>query len=123
MDTVSVTVGISWMAGGLLMLGLSIPLMRGRVGRNPIYGVRFPRSFQSGDAWTAINRFGGRRLAVWSVPLILVGLVSLFLPLQSNPGLALLLGFGPLVFVLIPAIESWRYARRCQPEADHDRRE
>ena len=112
MDPVAITVGVSWTAIGLLMIGLAIPLVRGRVGRNSMYGVRFPQSFQSDEAWFAINRFGGKRGIVWAVPVVIVGLASFFLPLQANPIVALAVGFAPLVFVLMPAIESWRFARR-----------
>src|SRR4051794_40975364 len=112
MDAVAITIGISWTLAGLLCIGLAIPLVRGRVGRNAFYGVRFPQSFESDEAWFAINRFGGKRLAAWSVPLILVGLVSFFLPLKSHPGVTLVLGFAPLVFILIPVLQSWRFARR-----------
>lgn len=112
MDLVAIAVGVGWIFAGLLCLGLSIPLMRGQVGRNPVYGVRFPASFESDDAWFAINRYGGKRMAIWSVPMILVGVAALFLPLQSNVGLALLLGFAPLVFILIPILATWRFAQR-----------
>jgi hypothetical protein len=56
-------------------------------------------------------------MALWSIPLIGVGLVSFFLPLQSHTGLTLVLGFAPLVFVLIPVVEAWRFARRYRPGA------
>jgi len=112
MDAVAITVGISWTITGLLCVGLAIPLIRGRVGRNAFYGVRFPESFQSEEAWIAINRFGGKRLIIWAIPIIVVGITSFFLPLQSRSGLTLTLGFAPLIFVLIPALESWRFARR-----------
>ena len=112
MDPVAITVGVSWTLTGLLCLALSIPLIRGQVGRNRLYGVRFPASFQSDEAWLAINRFGGRRLAAWSFALIAVGVASFFLPLQSHTGLTLTLGFAPLVFVLAPVVETWRFARR-----------
>jgi len=111
MDTVAITVGTGWTVAGLLGLGLAIPLIRGRVRRNRLYGVRFPQSFRSEEAWFAINRYGGKRLALWSVPLILVGLASFFLPLQSHPRLTWVLGFGPLVFILIPILQTWRFAR------------
>ena len=106
------TLGISWTLTGLLCIALSIPLIRGRVGRNALYGIRFPESFDSAEAWFAINRFGGKRLAAWSIPLLVVGLVSFFLPLRSNTPLTLVLGFAPLVFILIPLLQSWRFARR-----------
>lgn len=117
MDPVSVTIGISWTVTGLLCAALSVPLIRGHVRPNALYGVRFAESFRSDEAWFAINRFGGKRLAIWSVPLIAVGLVSLFLPLRSNIGLTLILGFAPLVFILIPMLQSWRFARRYRPGA------
>jgi hypothetical protein len=117
MDPVAITVGISWTLAGLVCIGISIPLIRGRVRMNELYGVRFRQSFQSDEAWFAINRFGGKRLAIWSVPLIVVGLVSLFLPLRSNTGLTLVLGFAPLLFIAIPMFQSWRFARRYRPRA------
>ncbi len=116
MDAVAITIGISWTAVGLLCIGLAIPLVRGQVRRNVLYGVRFPQSFQSDEAWFAINRFGGRRLIIWSVPLVVIGIASFFLPLQSHTGLALTLGFAPLIFLLIPVVESWRFARRYRPK-------
>ena len=112
MDPVAITIGLSWTLGGLICILLAIPLIRGRIGRNAFYGARFPQSFQSEEAWLAINRFGGKRLAAWAIPLIAVGLVSFFLPLQSNTPLTLALGFAPLVFIVIPAIQTWRFARR-----------
>ena len=97
---------------GMLCLGLAIPLILGKVRRNALYGVRFPQSLQSDEAWFAINRFGGKRLALWSLPLIAIGIVSLFLPLQSHTVLTVSIGFAPLIFILIPAFESWRFARQ-----------
>jgi hypothetical protein len=112
MDPVALTVGISWIFCGVVCLALSIPLARGKVGRNAIYGVRFRESFQSDEAWMAINQFGGRRLMRWCWPLIAVGIVAIFLPLQRHPIGTVLLGFAPLIFVLIPVFESWRFAKR-----------
>lgn len=104
-------IGTSWTVLGLLHIGLAIPLVRRCIGRNSLYGVRFPQSFQSDDAWFAINQFGGKRMIVWSIPLLVVGVVSFFLPLQSHLALTLTLGFAPLIFILIPIAESWRFAR------------
>lgn len=116
MDIVSIIVGTGWTLAALVIITLAIPLVRGRISPNGFYGVRLPESFQSDDAWYSINRFGGKRLILWSVPLLLVGIACFFLPLQANTGLTLTLGFVPLIFVLIPAFESWRYARKFRPQ-------
>jgi len=89
-------------------MALTIPLFRGWIGRNNIYGIRFSQSLQSDDAWYAINRYGGgKRL----LPVVLVGIVILFLPLQPHPRLAILTGFSPLALFLAPALQAWHYAR------------
>jgi hypothetical protein len=116
MDAVAITVGSSWTIAGLLVIALAIPLARGQIGPNALYGVRFPQSFQSDEAWYAINRFGGRRMMIWSIPIVATGIVAFFLPMQANPGLALTLGFAPLAFVLIPVFETWRFAQRLPKE-------
>jgi hypothetical protein len=116
-DPVSITVGISWTVCGLVSIALAIPLVRGQVARNPLYGVRFAQSFASDDAWLAINRYGGKRLIIWSIPILVIGIASLLIPLQSRTALTLAVGFGPLIFVLIPVLESWRFARRYSPRS------
>lgn len=112
MDPVAITVGVSWLIIGLLCLLLGIPLLHGQVGRNPYYGARFRESFESEEAWLVINRFAGRQAIFWSLPLIAIGVASFFLPLQTHVTLTLVLGFAPLVFILIPAFNTWRFARR-----------
>jgi hypothetical protein len=112
LDPVALTVGLSWTLTGLLIIGLAMPLLRGRVAPNSLYGVRFRESFQSENAWYAINRYGGKRLIIWAVPLMLLGIGCFFLPLQSRPALAVIVALAPLLCVLAPACETWRFARR-----------
>jgi hypothetical protein len=56
-------------------------------------------------------------MLIWSIPMIATGIVSIFLPLRLHYGLTLTFGFAPLVFILIPVVETWRFARRYQPGA------
>ena len=115
MDPVALIIGLSWIFAALAITGVAIPLLRGRVRRNDYYGVRFAESLQSDEAWLDINRHGAVRMIVWSVPLLVVGIVSLFLPLQSHFGWALALGLAPLIFIFVPLIQTYRYARRRWP--------
>lgn len=96
----------------LLCMALAMPLVRGKVKRNMFYGARFRESFQSDTPWLAINRYAGQRMLVWSLPMLALGIATFFLSLAENPPAALILGFAPLVFVLAPVVESWRFARR-----------
>jgi SdpI/YfhL protein family len=112
MDLVAITIGVAWIAVGLLTIALAIPLFQGRVGRNALYGVRFRQCFQSDDAWFAINRYGAKRMMVWALPMVASGALAFLIPLQTRPVLALLIGLTPLVFILIPVLDTWQFARR-----------
>ena len=111
MNSLVTMLGIVDAISGVLAILLALPLLRGKVKRNPFYGVRFPAAFRSEDAWLEINRFGARRLIAWSIPLILLGLAAPVLPREHRDWAIWVFSLAPLIF-LIPAFESWRYASR-----------
>lgn len=111
MDTVALTLGLCWAVDGGLILVLSIPLVQGRIPRNRFYGVRLPTAMKDDEAWYTINRFGGKRLIAASVPLILVGIISLFLPLSHHLGLTLICGLTPLAILSIPIVQILLFAQ------------
>lgn len=65
---------------GLLAVGVSLPLILGKVKMNAWYGVRIPAAFASETAWYDLNRYGGRLLLVWGLALAVVATVGAFLP-------------------------------------------
>jgi uncharacterized membrane protein len=105
----------------LLMIGLSIPLIRGRVKPNAWYGLRVSYTVDNPDVWYPANRYAGKLLLVYG--LVLLG-VTLGLPLLLDPDL-----MGPaadayltsitivlLAGILIVLGLSWRYARKLAEE-------
>lgn len=95
------------LSAGLLIGALAIPLILGKVKMNRLYGIRFARSFESDEAWYAINRYGGRLLLLWSIPVVLSAPLAYWIP---EPWL-ILVGSISLIY-LIPCIQSYRFARR-----------
>lgn len=103
-------IGGPWPMAGLALLFLAIGAFMGRVGANPVLGVRTPWSYKSRLAWERSNRLAGRAF-FW---LGLIGLIAA--PFAPQPlGLQLLMG-GVLLSALAAVIESWRVWR-----ADPDR--
>jgi hypothetical protein len=41
LQAINILIGTAWTLCGLLCIGMAIPLITDRVGRNPVYGVRF----------------------------------------------------------------------------------
>lgn len=115
MDRVQTIIGISNLVIGIICLVLAIPLLRGRIAPNRLYGVRFRESFASTEAWYAINHFGAKRMIGWSLLLLAIGAAVFLAP--KLPDWSLAIGaFAPLVCVLVPAIETWMFARRYQAD-------
>jgi hypothetical protein len=111
MEEINIILGISNVIVGLIMIALFIPLKKGLVKMNIAYGVRIKKSFESEENWYTINKYGAKRFMFWSIPLILVGLFTFFIPLNENEILILLFACAPLI-VLIPTIETLLYAKK-----------
>jgi uncharacterized membrane protein len=112
---VSSVSGLTSMSAALPMAAMSvffllIGAVLGRVGPNPVAGVRTPWSYKSRLAWDRSNRLAGRLL-------FLIGLTGLAAaPIVPQPlGYQLLIG-AVVVAALLSVIESWRVWR-----ADPDR--
>jgi hypothetical protein len=53
----NIGLGLLLIGVSILCFGLVIPLYLEKVGMNYLYGVRFPRSFESDRAWYKINKY------------------------------------------------------------------
>ena len=89
--------GISNIFCGLLFIAISIPLIKRKIKMNSLYGFRVEKAFKSEKNWYDINAYGGKQLAWWSIPIVLIGLICLFLPKSTDGSyLAALLGIVPV---------------------------
>ncbi|WP_456274595.1 SdpI family protein [Bacillus sp. AK031] len=109
----NIVLGLILIGCALLFTGLSLPLYLKKVKMNYLYGVRFPNSFQSDEAWYEINRYGGKQLIIWSVPMLIAGVVILFLP-SLDESAAAMVSFLPVVFLIPPLIKSYIYSLRIK---------
>jgi hypothetical protein len=103
--------GISNMVAGLVFIGLSIPLVMRKIPMNHFYGFRLKKSFTSDENWYKINHYGGWQLIYWSVPLLVLGVLTMLFPVPENGLVVTLIGCAPLI-VLVPAYLSYQYAKR-----------
>ncbi|MCB1232515.1 MAG: SdpI family protein [Verrucomicrobiae bacterium] len=94
---------------GLLGAGLSLPLIWRKVPMNRLYGVRFPQSFRSDEAWYAINAYGGKVLLVASILIVGAAVYGLLFP---SPAYFITGTVVILVSVLLACVECYRFARK-----------
>lgn len=114
----NLTLGIAYVAAGLLIAGLCWPLKQRKIKPNRWYGFRFREAFQGEELWYRINEYGARRMLPWATFLMLVGVVPLAYGVEA-PGRGLLcdcLYWIPLV-LLYPALQSFLFARSLANES------
>lgn len=107
----SLLLGMFNLVVGVVVVLFSVPMARGKVSMNHVYGIRLAKSFESEENWDRMNRFGGRQFLIWGIVLMLLGVVFLFLDLDSSLEYVILLGLTPLL-LFIPALRIVSYAKK-----------
>ena len=106
----NLTSGLSLILVGILIIILNIPLAKRKIKMNRWYGVRIPKSFESDENWYKLNEYG-KLFINWAIPIILAGIIVLFLPPFSEKGTITTLSL--LVFlVIMPLIQILIYSRK-----------
>jgi len=107
--------GIINIASALLIIGVSIPLVKHKIKMNHLYGIRIKKSFESEDSWYKINEYGAKQLIIWSIPMILVGFICFFVPIDdSNKDiLSFVFGVFPITLcIAVAVIKIYVYAKK-----------
>src|SRR5258708_27638348 len=97
----------------VVMIALAVPLMRGRVKPNLIYGVRTQRTLSDEDAWYRSNAYGGRVL--FRIGLVqLVAVIALYcIPSLRGDFVAYNLACGAVILggVLLATVRILRFVQ------------
>ncbi len=111
MYQVNLIIGFTNIIVGLILIALFTPLKRGKVKMNKFYGIKIKKSFESEKNWYDINKYGANRFIIWSIPLIIIGVFTFFIPLYENSIQFWIFLFAPLI-IIIPLIEVLNYAKK-----------
>jgi len=93
---------------GVIVIVLSIPLLFNLIPKNSLYGFRIKRAFESDDNWYAINKYGAKAFVLWSIPMIVCGII--FLHVNCSP----LIGPLPVLFLVAAIIQTLLFARKLK---------
>ena len=102
-----------FVCSGLLLVGLSIPLMLRRVKPNWWYGFRTPKTFSDERIWYESNAYAGKSLLIASIIHTVVSLVLYFIP-TFRANLVVYATTCGVIFVIVFTIVivlSFRYLR------------
>jgi len=104
--------------GGLLLAGLSVPLILHKVPPNDFYGLRVPAADDDPRAWYRVNAFAGQRFMLAGLGTSLGAIILYFVTPQDVSQYALSSLGWFLALFLWAAITSFLYlkAQQVKPE-------
>jgi uncharacterized membrane protein len=101
-----------FIATGVVMIALAIPLMRRRVKPNSIYGLRIPATFADEWVWYEANARSGRDLMVLGFLLIATPIILALIPGVTPDLLAGISSAVAVAGAIVCAVVGWRRATR-----------
>ena len=111
----NVIFGLLNIVSGVLIIGISIPLVMRKIKMNRFYGMRIRKAFESDEIWYELNAYAGKLGIVWSIPIIVAGIICFFIPIHDENivVLALVLVLVPIAAcALITLIKCLAYAKK-----------
>lgn len=99
---------------GLLLVGISIPLIQRRIKPNFWYGFRTKRTLNDPTIWYEVNAYAGKRLLISGLTTTSAAIILYLIPGLTVDGYTL----GITVFALGPLMiglsQSFRYLNRLE---------
>jgi hypothetical protein len=105
-----------YIIGGLLLTGLSIPLMLKKIKPNALYGFRIQQTLDDPEVWYRVNAYSGKWLLAAGLATILVSVGLYFIPGLSLDWYASLCALIVLGLLAIGFIASYRQIARLKAE-------
>ena len=106
------TILVLYVVGGLLLTGLSIPLILEKVKPNALYGFRVQQTLDDPQVWYAVNKYSGKRLLTAGIITVVAAVGFYLIPGISVDAYALAcLGVTGTVLT-IGIVQSFRYLKK-----------
>lgn len=100
---------VTYLLGGLLLVGLALPLIRRRIKPNPWYGFRVAKTLADSKLWYDVNAYSGRLLLYAGIATCLAAVALWFIPGLGLGSYALGCATVALGSLLLTLLLSFRY--------------
>ncbi len=103
---------ILFLVSGTILIGISIPLIQGRVGPNGWYGFRVRRTLEDPKVWYPANRYAGWRTLGLGVVEVVVATALYFVPNIEVAVYSSIVGGVAIAGVILGLVQSFGYLRQ-----------
>ncbi len=91
----------------IILILVSVPLHLEKIKMNRFYGFRIRKAFESEENWYRINKYGAKALMCWSLVIMMMGILCLFI----EPRYVLTIAKVCFLMVLVPVVQTLYYAK------------
>src|SRR5258708_400969 len=107
---------ILFLVGGAVLIGMSIPLIQGRVRPNHSYGFRVRRTLEDPNLWYPVNSYSGWWLLGVGLTEIVIATALYFVPDLNVAVYASVVGVVVVGGVIFGLIQCFRYLHQLSKE-------
>lgn len=109
-------VRFAFIVAGLLLIGLSIPMLQRRIAPNPVYGLRIRATFADEWVWYEANARAAKHLFILGLVILILAIGLPLVPgLRADDHSAIIAIVMPISTILI-CVVAIRYANRLLAE-------
>src|SRR5512137_1741345 len=105
------TLLILYLATGVLLMALSLPLLWGKVPPNGVYGFRVKATLENPRIWYAANKYAAKRMLVAGAVFVVAAVILYFIPGVGVDTYSLGCLFLFAVPFIIGLVQSVRYVK------------
>ena len=105
---------VMFLISGVILVAISIPLIRGRIAPNSLYGFRVRDTLDDPRTWYKTNKYSGKWLLATGLIFIAVCILAYNIPNIGLDTYSLVCMAGFLIPITIGVIKSWRYMKKVK---------
>jgi uncharacterized membrane protein len=107
---------VMFLISGVILVAISIPLIRGRIAPNSLYGFRVRDTLDDPRTWYKTNAYSGKWLLATGLIFIAVCILAYNIPNIGLDTYSLICMAGFLIPMTIGVIMSWRYMKKVKEQ-------
>jgi hypothetical protein len=107
---------ILFVASGLVQAAVSVPLILGLIPPNGLYGFRLRKTMEHPEIWYPVNKYGGERLLLASLLLILAAVAYTLIPGITFEVYSFAVLITWVIGATIAVVNSFRYINTLKME-------
>jgi hypothetical protein len=109
---------VMFLISGVILVAIAVPLLRGKIAPNALYGFRIQDTLNDKRIWYAVNTYSAKWLVATGLIFSATCLIGYLIPGISIDNYSLICLAGFMVPMIIGVVFSWKYMKKIEGEVN-----